>query len=86
MCRVSRIGPDGIILATGHSEGVVRLWDAATGKHKVTFIVHTKPTHIVGGVAYSPDGKTLVTRSGGVHGALGSYADYKVAMKIRRRS
>ena len=36
----------------------VRLWDPVTGEHKATLTGHTE---MVGGVAFSPDGRTLVT-------------------------
>ena len=54
--------PDGIILATLNTDGTVRLWDAATGKHKVTLIGHNN--YAIRSIAYSPDGKTLAAASG----------------------
>src|SRR5207248_3094650 len=48
--------PDPAILATGHDDGVVRLWDAA-GHHLVReFALHKRP---ISAVAFSPDGNRL---------------------------
>ena len=49
---------DGLTLAIGDSEGVVRLWDAVIGKPKAMLTRHTEEaSHIV----YSPDGSMLAT-------------------------
>lgn len=62
--------PDGKTLASGHAGGFLRLWEAATGKHIRLFsgmggeeggrlsFEHTGP---VRSIAFSPDGKTLVS-------------------------
>ncbi|HEV3256788.1 MAG TPA: hypothetical protein VG013_07915 [Gemmataceae bacterium] len=49
--------PDGKTLASRTDVGVVRLWDAATGKERRT--LHEAEEHRVNCIAFSPDGKTL---------------------------
>ena len=50
--------PDGKMLASGDFEGVIRLWDIETGKHRQ---IRT-PHKIVGGVMFSPNGQTIMSR------------------------
>lgn len=57
--------PGGEILASGHNDGTIRLWDASTGKRLQTYKGHKAP---VNSVAFSPDGGTLASGSG--HGFL----------------
>ena len=52
--------PDGLILATGGYDCLVRLWDISTWQEKQTL-----PGHRRGEVAFSPDGSRLI--SGGLH-------------------
>ncbi|MCO5998904.1 WD40 repeat domain-containing serine/threonine protein kinase [Actinoallomurus rhizosphaericola] len=52
--------PDGRTLATGSSDGPLRLWDVATRHNTTTLTGHTG---IVVSVAFSPDGKTLASSS-----------------------
>lgn len=52
--------PDGKVLATGAAGGLLKLWDAATGKQRAELKGHEK---IVYSLAFTPDGKTLVTGS-----------------------
>jgi WD40 repeat protein len=52
--------PDGATLASGGDGGVVKLWDLDAGKEKATLQGHTG--HITS-IAFSADGKTLVTSS-----------------------
>ena len=46
------------MLASGDFEGVIRLWDIETGKHRQ---IRT-PHKIVGGVMFSPNGQTIMSR------------------------
>ncbi len=50
--------PDRATLATGGSDGTVRIWDARTGQQQHQLTGHTGG---VRSVAYAPDGATLAT-------------------------
>jgi WD40 repeat protein len=52
--------PDGMVVATGGMEGVVRLWEAATGRELLVLRGHQAA---VFAVAFSPDGKRLASGS-----------------------
>lgn len=52
--------PDGKTLASGCSDGNVRLWNVATGAHKATFKGHEGP---IWSITFSPDGTTLASGS-----------------------
>jgi WD40 repeat protein/serine/threonine protein kinase len=56
---VAAVSPDGTTVATGGA--TIRLWDARTAKVRQSLILHRRG---VGGVAFSPDGKTLASGSG----------------------
>jgi WD40 repeat protein/3',5'-cyclic AMP phosphodiesterase CpdA len=55
-CSTVAFGPGGRLLATGHSDGLVRLWDA---ERAVCLRVLEGHTHRVQSVAWSPDGRFL---------------------------
>jgi len=52
--------PDGTLLATGDMDHDVKLHDASTGEHRVTFSQHEER---VFGLAFSPDGRILASAS-----------------------
>ena len=58
--------PDGKRLATGSSDGTVKIWDAATGQETFTLKGHAEGVGTVGVecVAFSPDGKRLACGGG----------------------
>jgi RNA polymerase sigma factor (sigma-70 family) len=59
--HVAAFSPDGLLLATGGADKVVRLWEAATGKPIATLRGHTQD---ITSLVFSPDGKTLLSGSG----------------------
>ena len=50
--------PDGTTLATGHYDGVIRLWDVGKG----ALLLEMKTSGVVESLAYNPDGSLLATR------------------------
>ena len=56
--RVSVFSPEGQIVATGHDDGSILLWDAATGQMKRALAGHSAP---IRALKFTPDGKTLVS-------------------------
>ncbi len=50
--------PDDLTLATGHQDGVIRLWDTATGSLRAVLIGHGQALR---DIAISPDGRTLIS-------------------------
>jgi WD40 repeat protein/tetratricopeptide (TPR) repeat protein len=59
--------PDGKTLATGHHDRRVKLTDLATGKERLSLLVHNT---WVQAVLFSPDGKTLATGGNDGHVVL----------------
>jgi WD40 repeat protein len=54
------LSPDGTMLATGGADGIVRVWDAESGKTMRTIAAHSGK---VTSLAFSPDGYTLASGS-----------------------
>jgi WD40 repeat protein len=52
--------PDDRLLATGHANGAVKLWNFPSGRHEITF---TNQTGAVCAVLFSPDGRRLASTS-----------------------
>ncbi len=55
----TRFSPDGKQIATGASDGTIRVWDFASGKEELCFRAHTGGE--TGELAFSPDGHRLAT-------------------------
>ena len=62
--RAVAVSPDGVILASEH-DGLVKLWEVATGTHTATLEGQQGPDSRYRSIAFSPDGKTLAVVSGG---------------------
>jgi WD40 repeat protein len=62
--KLLTISPDGKTLVT--LGGSLQLWDAATGKERLTFDGHTSPADLL---VFTQDGRSLVSRSR-LHGSL----------------
>ena len=60
--------PDGQQIVSGSGDGLLRLWDTATGASLWVFSGHEA---IVESVAFSPDGRQLLSGSGIAHCACG---------------
>jgi WD40 repeat protein len=56
--RAVAFSPDGLILATGGYDNVLRLWDVATGRKRVDLAGHTG---WIESLAFSPDGRTIAS-------------------------
>ena len=54
------LSPNGNLLASGHTDGMVTIWEVATGRQLKRFDGHRR---MVTGVAFSPDGKLMATGS-----------------------
>src|SRR6185436_7190308 len=55
--------PDGGTAVTAHADGTVRLWDVPTGRPVGKPMRHEDAIDHHASVAFSPDGKTVVTGS-----------------------
>ncbi len=55
-----RVSPAGDLLASASADGMVRLWEAATGEPLATLAGSGDP---IWSVAFSPDGRNLVSAS-----------------------
>jgi WD40 repeat protein len=53
-------GPDDSLLATGHGDSIIRLWDVAARKLRAELVGHERKVH---DLAFSPDGRTLLSAS-----------------------
>jgi WD40 repeat protein/serine/threonine protein kinase len=54
------ISPDGGRIASGSQDGIVKIWDAQTGRNLASFVAHP---HHVRSLAFSPDSRRLATVS-----------------------
>jgi RNA polymerase sigma factor (sigma-70 family) len=79
--------PDGKLLAAGHNEGIVRLWDVAARKPVRTWRAHAAPDEKVAGIGgvmdllFAADGKSLI--SSGLDKALRVW-DPTTGKEVRR--
>ena len=64
------------MLLTGSDAGRAEVWDVATGK-RLRSLVHKDA---VNSVAFSPDGRTIVTASGSEHDSKKEPTDYNVRL------
>jgi len=77
-------GPDPDIIASGHDDGMIRIWDMSDGQLILRLRGHQRP---VSALAFSPDGRRLVsageeklmllwnTCTGEIEGLLGGHTD-----------
>jgi WD40 repeat protein len=62
--------PDGTILASAHGDGIVRIWDV-TNRNELRELADVQ-----GSIAFSPDGKMLMTRSSWSEGESSTEQDF----------
>lgn len=70
-----RLSPDGKTVASGGTNGTVRVWDLKSGKRKLTLPTQKKRFY-VSALDYSPDGKLLAL--GGGPGAIPTWGEAQV--------
>lgn len=58
--NVVAFGPDDSIIASGHADGTIRLWDVKSGQLKFKLVGHGRS---VNEIAFVPDGRTLLSAS-----------------------
>jgi WD40 repeat protein len=75
---VVALSPDGHTVATGGYDGIVRLWEAASGKFLRAFVGHGSYVY---GLAFSPDGSVLAS-SGSWDGTVRIW-NLKTGMTLR---
>ena len=61
--RALAVSPDGKLLASGGTGGIISLWQAETGKLVRRLEGHSKQISESGGLAFSPSGKLLASGS-----------------------
>lgn len=61
--KCAAFSPDNSLMATGGQDGVIRLWNAKTGKHIALWNADASGSHpdSIYALAFSPDGQTLAT-------------------------
>ncbi len=67
LLTVIAFAPDGRWLATGDVTGVVKLWDTATGRERLTLgqsKTGAPPSHDITWLAFAPDGRRLLAADG----------------------
>jgi WD40 repeat protein len=67
--------PDGHLVATGDTHGWMGLWDAETGKGYPEVLGHSAE---ISSIAFSPDGKSLVTAASMDRTSAGAYSAIKI--------
>jgi WD40 repeat protein len=60
--KVLAFAPDGAVLATAGFDGIIRLWDIASGQVVSRIEAHDRGVHAL---AFSPDGSMLASGGGG---------------------
>jgi WD40 repeat protein len=82
------VSPDGKLLATADREGSIRLWDLPAGKHRATLRGHRDrvpfkdQAALVRAVAFSPDGRLLVSGDYWGHVAVWDVAKEKATAEF----
>ena len=55
--------PDGRLLASIDGDGDLDLWDAATGRRRLSIVLGEKDGMRIQGMAFAPDGRSMAVRS-----------------------